>query len=297
MGRRLMEAGKPEPPASPEFDVMWNVIAPKYFTALGQPILAGRDFTPGDDTLSTPVIIVSQAIARALFPKGNALGQRVFSWRDERVEREIVGIVGDVRYGGQSDSLGRSVYIPLAQYAVSSLAVVVRGQGQPADLIERARHELEAIDPEIALAQPRTLEEVRSASIAQPRFLTLLIGIFSVTALVLAAVGLSGLLSYSVAQRDRELSIRIALGASRGNILGLVLRQTLMLAGVGVLLGLVGALALTGVLRSLLYEVSPTDPVAFGSVGIVLVLTALLASAMPARRAVKSNPVEAMRSN
>ncbi len=205
--------------------------------------------------------------------------------------------MGDVRYGGQSDSLGRSVYIPLAQYAVSSLAVVVRGQGQPADLIERARHELEAIDPEIALAQPRTLEEVRSASIAQPRFLTLLIGIFSVTALVLAAVGLSGLLSYSVAQRDRELSIRIALGASRGNILGLVLRQTLMLAGVGVLLGLVGALALTGVLRSLLYEVSPTDPVAFGSVGIVLVLTALLASAMPARRAVKSNPVEAMRSN
>jgi putative ABC transport system permease protein len=297
LGRTMIEAGAPEPPAGPEVGLMWNVVAPKYFLTLGQALLAGRDFTARDDSLAPPVIIVNQAFAKAMFHGAPALGRRVFSWRDERVSREIVGVVEDVRYQGVADSLRPVVYIPLGQTALSRLAVIVRGRGEPRTLLEVSRRELTALNPEIAMARPRTLQQVRADSIARPRFLSLLISVFATLALLLAAIGLSGLLSYTVAQRDRELSVRIALGASRAHVVRLVLGQALLLAGAGVILGLLGALGLTRVLRSLLFGVSPGDPVALAAVALLLLAIALAASWLPARRAARADPLESMRAS
>ena len=295
LGRTLIEAGAPEPPAGPEVGLQWNVVAPNYFLTLGQPLLAGRDFTARDDSIAPPVIIVNQAFAKAMFHGVPALGRRVFSWRDERVAREIVGVVEDVRYYGVSDSIRPVVYVPLAQTVLSRVAVLLRGRGEPGALLETARRELAALNPEIAMARPRTLQQVRADSVARPRFLSLLISVFAALALLLAAVGLSGLLSYTVAQRERELSVRIALGASRGNVLRLVVAQAALLAGVGIVVGLIGAVALTRVLRSLLFGVSPGDPLALGLVSLLLFGIALIASWLPARKAARADPLSSLR--
>jgi putative ABC transport system permease protein len=295
LGRTLIEAGAPEPPAGPEVGIMWNAIAPKYFLTLGQPLLAGRDFTQQDDSLAPPVIIVNRAFAEAMFHGAPAVGRRVFSWRDERISREIVGVVGDVRYSGVADSIRPVVYVPLGQEALSRVSVIVRGRGEPGAVLESARRELAAMDPGIAMARPRTLQQVKADSIARPRFIALLLGVFAGSAVLLAAVGLSGLLSYSVAQRDRELSVRIALGASRGHVLRLVVGQALVLTGAGIFLGLLGAFALTRVLRALLFGVTPGDPVALGAVSLLLLAVALGASWLPARRAARTDPLTSMR--
>ena len=198
-------------------------------------------------------------------------------------------------YFGVSDSLQPIAYVPLAQSSLGRLAVILRGRTAPATLLDGARRVLAALNPEIAMARPRTLHQVRDESIARPRFLALLMGIFAGSALVLAAVGLSGLLSYMVAQRDRELSVRIALGAPRRHVLGIVVGQALALAGTGIGLGLIGALALTRVLRSLLFAVSPADPATFVAVAGVLLLIAIAASWFPAHRAARADPLATMR--
>jgi predicted permease len=295
LGRTMIEAGAPEPPAGTEIGIMWNAVTPKYFATLGQPLLAGRDFTVQDDSAGPPVIIVNRAFAQEMFKDAPAVGRRVFSWRDERKEREIIGVVGDVRYSGVSDSLRPIVYVPLAQEPHRSMVVVVRGAAGSESLLETGRHELAALEPGIAMARPGTMARVRSDSIAQPRFTAFLLGLFAASAILLAAVGLSGLLSYSVAQRDRELSVRIALGASRGHVLGLVVGQALVLTGAGILLGLLGAFALTRVLRALLFGVTPGDPVALGAVSLLLLAVALGATWLPARRAARTDPLTSMR--
>jgi putative ABC transport system permease protein len=175
------------------------------------------------------------------------------------------------------------------------MVVVVRGAAGSGSLLETGRRELAALEPGIAMARPGSMARVRSDSIAQPRFTAFLLGLFAASAVLLAAVGLSGLLSYSVAQRDRELSVRIALGASRGHVLRLVVGQALVLTGAGILLGLLGAFALTRVLRALLFGVTPGDPVALGAVSLLLLTVALGASWLPARRAVRTDPLTSMR--
>ncbi len=295
LGRTLIEAGAPEPPAGREVGILWNAVTPHYFATLGQTLLAGRDFTAQDDSAGTPVIIVNRAFAREMFRAAPAVGRRLFSWRDERIPREIVGVVEDVRYYGVSDSLKPIVYVPLGQEPIGSAVVLLRGAAAPASLLEAARRELAALEPGIAMARARTMAQVRSDSIAQPRFTALLLGVFAASAVLLAAVGLSGLLSYTVAQRERELSVRLALGASRGGVLRLVVAQAMALAGTGVMLGLVGAAALTRVLRALLYGVRPGDPLAFAVVSVLLLAVALVASWLPARRAARADPVQALR--
>jgi putative ABC transport system permease protein len=301
LGRTMIEAGAPEPPAGSEVSIMWNVVSPDYFRSLGQPMLAGRDFTARDDSAATPAIIVTRKFAERMFPGrplSYAVGKRVFSWRDERVAREIVGVAGDVRYGGVRDTAQPVVYVPMAQTPIWDLMVFLRSSGRDATaLASRARHELTALDPGVAMANVRTMEDVVAQSIAPHRFTTLLLGGFASLAVLLAAVGLYGLLSYGVAQRSHEIGVRMALGASAGGVVGLVLRRSMLLVGAGTLIGLVGSAAVTRVLGSLLFEVRPTDPAALAAAAGVLIAVALLATYVPARRATRVDPLVALRAD
>jgi putative ABC transport system permease protein len=301
LGRTMIEAGAPEPPAGSEVSIMWNVVSPDYFRTMGQPLLAGRDFTARDDSAATPAIIVTRAFSEAMFPgrpPAAALGKRVFSWRDERLAREIVGVVGDVRYEGASDRPSPIVYVPLDQMPMRDVVVAVRkSSGDASALARLARRELAAIDPAAAVAEVRTMDQVLANSIAPHQFTTLLLGAFAALAVSLAAVGLYGLLSYGVAQRSHEIGVRMALGATAPGVVRLVLSRSLVLVGVGTVLGLVGSLAVTRVLGSLLFEVRPTDPAALAAAAALLLAVALVASYLPARRATRVDPLVALRAD
>ncbi|MFN2567434.1 MAG: ADOP family duplicated permease [Gemmatimonadaceae bacterium] len=301
LGRTMIEAGAPEPPAGSEVSIMWNVVSAGYFRALGQPLLAGREFTARDDSAATPAIIVTRTFAEAMFPgrpPAAAVGNRVFSWRDERIAREIVGVVGDVRYGGVRDTAKPVVYVPLAQSPVGNLIVIVRASaGEAATLASLARRELAALDPGIAMASVRTMDEVLAQSVAPHRFTTLLLGSFATLAVLLAAVGLYGLLSYGVARRSHEIGVRMALGATGSGVVRLILRGSMILVGAGTIIGVVGSLAVTRVLGSLLFEVRPSDPAALAAAAGMLVTVALFASYVPARRATRVDPTVALRAD
>ena len=300
LGRTLIEAGAPEPPAGREVSIMWNIVSPDYFKTLGQPLLAGRDVTVSDDSAATPAIVVTRAFVEAMFPgrpPAQAIGKRVFSWRDERIAREIVGVVGDVRYEGATDKPRPIVYVPLAQTPLRDAVVSVRrSTGDAAALVRLARQELAAIDPAAAVAEVRTMDQVLANSIAPHQFTAVLLGAFAALAALLAAVGLYGLLSYGVAQRRHELGVRMALGASAAGVVRLVVRRALVLVGIGAAVGLFGSLAVTRVLGSLLFEVKPTDPTSLAGAAGMLVIVALVASYVPARRATRVDPLVALRS-
>jgi putative ABC transport system permease protein len=299
LGRTMIEAGAPEPPAGSEVSIMWNVVSPGYFRTLGQPLLAGRDFTARDDSAATPAIIVTRKFVEAMFPgrpPAAAVGRRVFSWRDERIAREVVGVVGDVRYEAVRDTATPVVYVPLAQTPFGNLMVAVRaGAGDATALATLARRELSALDPGVAMANVRTMEEVIAQSIAPHRFTALLLSSFAALAALLAGVGLYGLLAYGVARRSHEIGVRMALGATSTGVVRLVLGGSMTLVGAGTIIGLAGSVAVTRVLGSLLFEVRPTDPTALAAAAGMLVSVALLASYIPARRATKVDPIAALR--
>ena len=301
LGRTMIHDGAPEPPNGPETSMMWNWVTPDYFATLGQPLLAGRDFTRQDVQDAPAVIIVSAGFARASFPgltPQQVLGRRLFSWRDERISREVVGVVGDARQFGAADSIGPTVYVPFTQeYGGRRGAMMVRAAGDPAQLATAVRRELAAVEPAVAMANVQTLDDALAASIAPQRFNAMLLAGFAGLALLLSAVGLYGLLSYGVTQRTREIGVRVALGASRGEVLRLVLGRSLRLLAVGVALGLAGAVAVTRLLASLLYGVAPTDPLTLAAVTALLVAVGLVASWLPARRAARVDPVRTLRAS
>jgi putative ABC transport system permease protein len=276
---------------------MWTAASPGFFDAIGQRLVAGRGIAPTDDSAAVQVVIVNRRFAETMYPGGGAIGRRIFSWRDERVAREIVGIVDDVRFGGVADTTRPVVYVPFAQDVYGAVTVAVRTTGDPAALTAPVRRALAALDPEIAMARVRTMEAVKAESVAGQRFNALLLGAFAGLAALLAAVGLYGLLSYSVTQRARELGVRLALGATRGAVLRIVLGRSLRLVAVGSALGLAGALGLTRVLRSLLFETEPTDPLTLAGVTALLAGVALLASYLPARRAARMDPASTLRAS
>jgi putative ABC transport system permease protein len=295
LGRAFLSEGQPPPPAGPEHEGQWNVVSPGYFRTVGIPLVRGRDFTASDDSASTPVIILSESFARRIFLDGDALGRRIRSWRDENVLREVIGIVGDVRYSGLGEEPDPLVYVPHAQNAWSSMALVARSSADPSGAVAGIRRLVRELDPDLAVADVRTMPEVLDESLASPRFTTLLLSIFAAIALVLAAIGLYGIISYSVAQRTRELGIRLALGADAPHVRALVLRQGMTLTAAGLVIGLVGATAMSRVLSSLLYEVSTTDPPTFVAISALLATVALIATYVPARRATRVDPVVALR--
>ncbi|HEX5580915.1 MAG TPA: ABC transporter permease, partial [Gemmatimonadaceae bacterium] len=295
LGRSMIAEGLGPGPEG-EVSVQWNVATPGYFAALGVPLLRGRDFTAHDDSAGTPVMIVNEAFARAMFPNDDPVGKRAMSSRDEKVYREIVGVVGNVKYYGASDSTRALVWVPYGQNPWGRGIVTVRTRGASATAaLPAVRRELRALDPGIALANVMTMDEARARSMAGDRLVAILLGTFAALALTLAAVGVFGVLSYLVERRSRELGIRIALGAQRSHVVRVVARETVpMLAG-GIAFGLLAAAALTRVVRSLLYEVQPGDPLTFAGVALVLGLVGVVAALVPVRRAVRADPVTVLR--
>jgi putative ABC transport system permease protein len=275
--------------------VEWCLVTPDYFKALFIPLLSGRDFTLADTMESPKVAIINETMARRFWPATDAVGRRFASSLDDKVWYTVVGVVGDVRESGLEEPVSPEAYFPEAQLTSSSLYLVVRTANGPMGQVSAIRSALHGFDKDLPLSEPRALSELVSESSAEKRFVTLLLSLFAAVALTMASVGIYGVVAYNVAQRTHEIGIRMALGAARSNVLGLVVGQAFRLTLIGVGLGVVGALALTRFLRSLLYEVKPTDPLTFASVTVLLMLVAFLASYIPARRATKVDPMVALR--
>ncbi len=271
---------------------------PGYFHTMGIPILRGREFGETDNAKSLPVVIVNQAFAKQYFPNQDPVGKRIqpaASMSGKPPWREIVGVAGNVKTEGLAGKTPSIYYVPYQQLPFSSLTFVVRTAGNPRAMAGMVRSLIASMDPNVPVYSVETMNEYLAASVAQPRFNTLMLGIFAALALVLAAVGLYGVISYSVAQRTHEFGIRMALGARQEAILRLVLKEGLVLALAGVGIGMAGAFGLSRLISSLLYGVKSSNPLVFTGVAVVLVGVALLASYIPARRATKVDPIEALR--
>jgi putative ABC transport system permease protein len=272
-----------------------HVVEPGYFEAMKIPLLRGRYFDERDGAQSPHALIVNEDVVRNVFPNEDPIGKQL-QMGFNGFSGTIVGVVGNTKDLSLDFASTESVYTPYAQVpAWNSMTLTIRTSSAPLALA-RSVHELVlGIDSDQAVSKVRTMDEVVEASVASPRFRTLLMGLFGLTALLLAGLGIYGVMSYSVSQRRREIGIRMALGAERPEVVKMVLRHGLALTLAGVGAGLAGALGLTHLLSSMLYEVRPSDPLTFLGVTGVLTACALLASYIPARRATKVDPMEALR--
>jgi putative ABC transport system permease protein len=269
-----------------------------FFSTLRIPLVAGRLFTANDSLDASEVLVVNRAFAKAYFPNEDPLGKRIrFTFNAKEPYRQIVGIVGDVAELDLAAPRPPLVYFPNEQGPNTYLSYLVRTAGDPLTSIGTARVVLHDMDPQLPLIQPQTLEEIanQSPSVFLRRYPSYLIGSFAALALILAMVGLYGLISYMVLQRTREIGIRVALGAQRRDILRMVLRQGIRAALAGVALGILAGLALTRLMTSLLYGVSPGDAITFAGAALLLLIVAFAACSIPARRAVRVDPVVALR--
>ncbi|MEK6323115.1 MAG: FtsX-like permease family protein [Acidobacteriota bacterium] len=290
-------SGKP-PPApgeGPSCDV--RVIAPNYFEAMGVPLLHGRTFTEREATEVSRVVVITKSLADRYFPGEDPIGKKIaIEMSDNPVPSEIVGIVADAKYQGLDREPSRAMaYWPHPELARSSMTLIVRAESDPLALSSALRREVQAIDKDQPIADVRTMEQLVTDSIARTRFSAFLLAVFAAVALALAAVGIYGVMAYSVEQRTHEIGIRMALGAGRGDVVAMVVRQGMTLAAAGVAIGLGSAWALTRFLGTLLYQVSTTDAASFASVSIALAAVALIASLIPAYRATKVDPMVALR--
>ncbi len=279
--------------------VDFDFCTPDYFRAAGIPLRLGRPFGWSDTVGSPRVVIVNEALARRHFPNQEPLGQRLhLDAATGKIDEgwEIVGVVGDVRQHGLGQDARPCVYRPQAFSFLSSGNLLVRTTGAPLALAETVRKRVLEIDSSQPVANVRTMEDALASSMAERRFILLLLGGFAGSALLLAAIGLYGVIAFAVSQRTREIGIRMALGASRRSVLNQVLGSGMKLVGIGILLGGVVALGLARVLATLLYGVGPTDPATFAAVSLLLLLVALFASLIPARRAARVDPMSALRS-
>ncbi|HEY6323872.1 MAG TPA: ABC transporter permease [Thermoanaerobaculia bacterium] len=285
-----LEPGQPAPQAA------WRICSPDYFRTMGTPLAEGRFFTPLDNDQAQAVAIVDRSVAKRFWPGMSPIGKRLkMTGQDSAGEwRTVVGVVGDVKHVSFDADSPPHVYAPLAQYPRLFQYVVIRTNGDPAAMAPAARAAVREIDRDQAVFRVESMDEKVAITTAWRRFYTALLGCFAVVALALAMVGVYGVTAFSVAQRRREIGIRMALGARRGSVLGLVLGQALLLAGLGVALGLVAALALVRVAASLLFGVSATDLGSFAGGALLLVALAIVASWLPARRASRLDPVLAL---
>jgi putative ABC transport system permease protein len=289
--------GRPAPAIAEQPMAQTRYISPDYFRAIGIPLRQGRFFSDQDRDNSVPVIIISEAMARRFWPGENPIGKRLTpSFHLEQGAREIVGVVGDVKTSGLEVDASAMMYLPYKQAALPFISFVVRTASNPESLVQPVSKAIYSIDKEQALTNIQTLEQVLTESLSGRRFNMTLLLSFAGVALVLAVVGVYGVMNYTVTLRRRELGIRMVLGAGRMDVLRLVLGQGLTLTLIGVAAGLISAYALTRLMASLLYGVTATDYVTFVSVSAVLIAVGVAASYVPARRATKVNPTIALRS-
>ena len=288
-------AGRPVPNASEAPGTGVSIVTPGYFGTMGIPLINGRLFTERDAAGTPQVAIVSQALVRQQFPNMDPIGQRLFVQWGRETPYQIVGVVGDVKHDGLDKDVRPTVYFPNAQETQTIATLVIRTGADPMKLAPVAEQIIHAYDKDQAIADIQPLDMFLSKSVARPRFQSVLLATFAGLALLLAVIGIFGVMSYSVAQRTHEIGIRVALGAQRDQVLRLVVGQGLLLALIGTAGGLAGAFALTRYLRTLLFNVSPTDWLTFTAVPLILFAVALAASYFPARRAMRVDPMQALR--
>jgi putative ABC transport system permease protein len=273
-----------------------RVVTHDYFRAMGVPLLRGRTFDSRDAGVNIRRVIVNQALARKHFPNEDPIGKSIIvSWNDEAPD-EIVGVVGDVRQQDLETEARATIYWPPGRFTYPFMSVAIRTAGDPRNVVAGAVAALHELDPNVAAADVKTMDAVIDASVAQRRLTMLLLSIFAVVALVLAAVGIYGVIGYSVSQRTQEIGIRMALGAQRATVLRMVVGQAMTLAGVGIAAGAAGAWGLTRLMQKLLFGVEPSDPATFIAVAAVLALVAGVAASIPGLRATHVDPVIALRS-
>jgi len=277
--------------------VDYTIISPGLFSALGTPLLQGRDVLDSDVLSAPPVTVINRAMARHYWPNEDPIGKQVLV-PSQRVPATIIGVVADMKHSSLREVSGPGMFEPYTQEVWPSMAlmhVVLRTKVDPASAIGAARHIIQDLDAGIPLADVSTLTAITQRSMAANRFSMLVVGFFGALALLLAAVGIYGIIAYSASQRTREIAIRIALGAQRGNVFGMVLGQGLRLAALGILFGVLTALLVGRVLAGSLYGVSASDPLTLGCVALLITVVALAASFLPARRAAATAPMEALR--
>jgi putative ABC transport system permease protein len=277
-----------------------RVVGSDYFATMNIPLRAGRLFTAQELAEKKHVTIINQAFADKYLHGENPFGQKavIYMKSDAEAEKypsEIIGVAGDVHQIGLETAPEPTVYWPHPELVMSAMTVLVRTSSDPLVLVSAARGELQKLDPELPMAAVATMDELLADSLSRSRFTMLLLGIFAAVALLLAAVGIYGLIAYSVTQRTQELGIRIALGAQRRDVLRLVLAQGTRLTLLGLALGILAAVALSRLLATLLFGVTATDPLTFAGVAALLAFVALLACFIPARRATRVDPLVALR--
>jgi putative ABC transport system permease protein len=283
-------------------------VTPDYFRALGVSLLRGRAFNESDALEAPRVAIISESLAKRCFPDENPVGRRIYMgrlgpgqaggldrWTNVSLWTEIVGVAADVKSMNLNPRVEPNIYVPYWQWPMQTPTLLVRTVGNPADFAAALYGEVKALNKNLPAPKVQTMNERLSDVVAEPRFQTLLLGLFGLVALVLVGAGVYGVVSYSVAQRAHEIGVRMALGAGQGHILRLVMGQGMKLALAGIAIGLVGALALTRLMKSLLFGVSANDPLTFGSIALLLALVTLIACWIPARRATRVNPISALK--
>jgi predicted permease len=288
--------GRPAPPPGEEPSTNVRVSDSDYFSAMGIPLLRGRTFTDFEASEARHVVLISESLAQQHFAAEDPIGKRIsVEMFDKPTPTEIIGIVGDVRYDSLTDKAEPTVYFPHPELTYSFMTLVIRTTGDPAAMAPAVRRELRAIDPDQPVSDVRTMNQVMADTVGRARFNTLLFGLFAGLATLLAAVGIFGVMNYSVTLRTREIGIRMALGAQPGQVLMLILKQGLRLTLIGIGIGLAGALTLTRVMSGLLFGVDATDPATFAAIVLLLAVVSLIACYLPARRATRVDPLIGLR--
>jgi putative ABC transport system permease protein len=297
--------GRAPPPPGEKLSVPYRVIDQNYFHTLGIPLLRGRYFTEQDNNETHGVVMINQTMARRYWPNEDPLGKRLqpqfpaakVPWRPESSNTwlTIVGVVADVKGDGSNDETAPEIYLPYLQNPSSLMNLLVRSRSDPLRLAQSVRAQILAVDVDQPVYNIKTMENVYSEAVAEPQVVTSLLATFAIIALALAAIGVYGVMSYSVLQRKHEIGVRMALGAHKQHVLKLIVGQGLKLVLIGVVIGLIAAFAATRIISNQLFGVTATDPAIFALVSLLLVAVAVLASYLPARRALKVDPIIALR--
>ena len=297
MGTSFYRADRPAPPDGQLPGTEVRPITPNFFKTMGIPQRAGRDISDADRADAPLVAVVSEELVRRVFPGEDPLGKRlqVAIGPRQGMNVEIVGVVGDIKFASLDAETRPATYIPLPQLSIGLATIVARTNMDPLSLSNSVAGAVRSIDPELPLADVRSMEEVVDVTLARVRTVSVLLTAFASIALILAGVGVYGVMAYSVSQRTQEIGVRMALGATAQSVFRLVLGQALKLVGLGVVTGLIAAALLAQFLETLLFQTEPLDPMTFALTAVVLMVVATLASYVPARRSTRIAPIEALR--